>query len=144
MVRDPSKPLGAAEYVRPAVEVGGKLACTNLREIRMELVHALKAGFKKRELLVFRQHDGRCKMFFLAGFCARFIDQEPDMVGELLERGQWLAEHGLDRDMLYVSVVDKETRRYEIGVLDQPTRRVHSTPNWRGNRAARRAAKAVN
>lgn len=140
MVRDVTKKLGERDSsIRPMVEVGGKLAVRNLHQVRAELIKALQAGFKKRELMVFRQATGDAKLFMIAGFAAKYVSEYPDMVGELLERGQWLADHGKDRDMLYVNVTDAESGTYEIGFLDQPKRVTHSVANHLGNRAKRRA-----
>lgn len=140
--------LGEREAWRPTYEVGGKLSVKNLHAISIELRKALRAGFKKRELMVWRGHASECRLFLVAGFVAKYQLDEPDLCGDLLDRYKFLQDGKHDADMLYVSILDPATRKYEVGFLDQPKRVTHSIgrkPKHIGilhesgfNRAARR------
>lgn len=154
-VADLPKRLGEREVWRPTYEVGGKLAVKNLHAVSIELRKALRAGFKKRELMVWRGHDSNARLFLVAGFVVKHMTDEPDLCGDLLDRYEWLRANGYDGDMLYVSILDPETRKYEVGFLDQPKRTTHSIPSTRAvkhigllhasgiNRATRRALGGV-
>lgn len=146
--------LGEREAWRPTFEVGGKLAVKNLHATGIELRKALRAGFKKRELMVWRAADSNCRIFLVAGFIAAHLKREPDLCGDLLDRYTFLQDKAkldpkFDGEMLYVSITDPETRSYEVGFLDQPKRAVHSSSSFKPkhigllhesglNRAARR------
>jgi len=155
LIEKPTVPkLGEREAWRPTFEVGGKLAVKNLHATSIELRKALRAGFKKRELMVWRAADSNCRIFLVAGFVAAHQLREPDLCGDLLDRYEFLQTKAkidpkFDNEMLYVSILDTATRRYEVGFLDQPKRAVHSTPDFKPkhigllhesglNRAARR------
>jgi len=101
----------------------------NLHAMSIELRKALRAGFKKRELMVWRSHDSNARLFLTAGFVAKYQNMEPDLCGDLLDRYEWLQRNGYDHEMLYVSILDPETRKYEVGILDQPKRTTHSVPS---------------
>jgi hypothetical protein len=101
-----------------------KLACTNLPELRLELRHALREGFKRSDLLVFRMHDGRAKLFTYVGFCCRYAPEHPNMIEELEDRYEKEIKDR-DREMLYVEIQNSDGR-YQIGVLDQPHKGIFS------------------
>lgn len=132
--------LGEREAWRPTYDVGGKLAVKNVHAIGIELRRALKAGYKKRELLVWRGIDGMARLFLVAGFVAKYQLTEPDICGDVLDRYKWLQDNAYDRDMIYVNILDPATRKYEVGMLDQPKRVTHSVSMERTTRRERREA----
>lgn len=111
--------------LKPALEVGGKLAIRNVTEVRQSLRHWLKMGLKRCQLICFVSADKRAQLFSVVAFCRKYIETEPELVGWIRDEGGRITS---DRDMLYVVVEDAESRKYSVGILDQPKRRVLSLP----------------
>jgi hypothetical protein len=129
--------LGARDpWKNPVYEVGGKLAVRNLHAVRIELVKALRAGFKKRDLLVFVSAEREGRIFLTAGFCTKYMAGNYDVVGDVLDRYAYLKDNGHDDDMIYIRVDDRATCRYEVGFLDQPKRVSYSTADMKRRQAA--------
>ena len=111
--------------LRPSVEVGGKLAIRNLAEVKKQMRMFLSMGMRKCQLLCFVQSDGRARLFGVVTFCRKYIEQEPELVAWIREEGQRIKR---PNDMLFVRIDDAAERKYVVGVLDQPKRRVLSLP----------------
>lgn len=110
---------------RPSIEVGGKLAVRNLPEVKAQLKRWLSLGFRRCQLLCFVQADGRATLLNVVAFCRENIEREPDLVGWIRDEGMRIKN---DRDMVFVRIDDAAARKYTVGILDQPKRRVLSLP----------------
>jgi hypothetical protein len=111
---------------KPSIEVGGKLSIRNLPEVKAHLRRWISLGFKKCQLLCFIDRDHRAQLFPVVVFCRKYIELEPDLVGWIRDEGNRIKNAG---DMVFVRVDDADSRSYQVGILDQPKRRVVSIPS---------------
>ena len=92
-----------------------KVPILNLAELSKEFRDAVRQGIPRKEMLVFRFHNGKARLMIVNIFVQRWGNMYPELCKELEKRKEMLAE----REILYVWAYGNG--EYDMGVLEQRT-----------------------